>query len=297
MAAAVNAGTYNIDMPPLVHIGHIRNIMMPDVTINPDPVTDLQWKATLTSLLMKADNIVIGTARGKQTVDDLRGKRFANESAGSLNGISFENWKVGGYYAAIYSKNVLDDIRVNGAQFTFTPGWFANPQGPPIPANTPVRDLDRILEAGERYGNVVRANTLAELAGKLNVDAAVLRQTVVSYNDKTDDPAFRKQDRFYTSPQVNPNLNEANGYVAILGAGYFYGTSGGLDVNERMQVLNNNPVGAQRVPISGLYAVGQDSMGVLFNYRKAYVGYGAAAMAWAITSGRMAGADAAAAAR
>ena len=38
-----------------------------------------------------------------------------------------------------------------------------------------------------------------------------------------------------------------------------------------------------------LYAVGTDSMGVLFSETKAYVTYGGAALGWAFTSGRLVG--------
>ena len=46
-------------------------------------------------------------------------------------------------------------------------------------------------------------------------------------------------------------------------------------------------------PIPGLYAVGQDSMGVLFSPQVAYVSYGGAAHGWVLTSGRIAGSNAA----
>ena len=41
--------------------------------------------------------------------------------------------------------------------------------------------------------------------------------------------------------------------------------------------------------ITGLYAVGTDSMGVLFTEKKEYVAYGGAAQGWAFTSGFLAG--------
>jgi predicted oxidoreductase len=86
---------------------------------------------------------------------------------------------------------------------------------------------------------------------------------------------------------VNP---DAKGFTAVLGAGYYYGSCGGLDVDIDMQVLDTNK---QKIP--GLYAAGQDSMGVLFHHKKPYVGYGAAAQGWSITSGRLAAAAAMAA--
>ena len=44
-------------------------------------------------------------------------------------------------------------------------------------------------------------------------------------------------------------------------------------------------------PLEGMYAVGTDSMGVLFSETKAYVTYGGGAMGYAFTSGRLVGAD------
>lgn len=76
--------------------------------------------------------------------------------------------------------------------------------------------------------------------------------------------------------------------MAVLGAGYYYGTCGGLDINENMQVLRTDGT-----PFDNIYAVGQDSMGVLFTPKDAYVTYGGAAQGWCITSGRLAGEHAA----
>lgn len=58
-----------------------------------------------------------------------------------------------------------------------------------------------------------------------------------------------------------------------------------MDINENFQVLKAD--GA--TPIEGLYAVGTDSMGVLFSEKKAYVTFGGAANGWALTSGKLCG--------
>ena len=52
-----------------------------------------------------------------------------------------------------------------------------------------------------------------------------------------------------------------------------------------MQVLGSD----NTTPINGLYAVGTDSLGVLFSEQREYVTYGGAAQGWAYTSGRLAG--------
>ena len=78
---------------------------------------------------------------------------------------------------------------------------------------------------------------------------------------------------------------EGGPYYGIVGSSYCYSTCGGLDINTDFQVL----LADGETPMGGLYAVGTDSMGVLFSEAKAYVTYGGAAQGWAYTSGRLAG--------
>ena len=84
---------------------------------------------------------------------------------------------------------------------------------------------------------------------------------------------------------------EDNGkaYYAIKGASYIYSTCGGLEVDTNINVIDTNGN-----PVPGLYATGNDSIGVLLASEKAYVTYGGAAAGWSLTSGRLAGANAAA---
>ena len=74
-------------------------------------------------------------------------------------------------------------------------------------------------------------------------------------------------------------------YYAVIGAPYCYSTCGALDINENFNVLKADG----ETPINGLYAVGTDSMGVLFTEKKPYVTFGGGAQGWAFTSGYLAG--------
>ena len=78
---------------------------------------------------------------------------------------------------------------------------------------------------------------------------------------------------------------EEGPFYAIVGAGYYYGTCGGLDINSDMQVLSEDG----ETVINGLYAVGTDSMGVLFTEKKPYVTYGGANNGWGLVSGYLCG--------
>lgn len=259
MGIDADAGTYNIDMPAMVHIGQVKNI------IRNDELTGEQ-KATLTALAQKSDSLIVG----------MSGKRFTNEA--SPFGVAFDNWKDGGYFYSIYSQDQLDDIKENGISVPFSQMFLS--QGTVTPGE-PITELDKILEVGEQTGNVVRADTLEELATQLNTPELV--STVNEYNTYaagTADPLGKPAEQIHSIGD--------GPYVAVLGAGYYYGTCGGLDINKDMQVLKSDGT-----PFENLYSVGQDSMGVLFTPKKAYVTYGGAAQGWAITSGRLAGIDAA----
>ena len=174
---------------------------------------------------------------------------------------SFDSWKAGPNYYVILSKAQIDQIREHGLK-TFNSPMFLN-QGGKVEPDTPITDLDDILSVGMEKGDVYKADTAASLAQKIgveNIDAALAKAGL----SKTDE------------------------YYAIKGASYVYSTCGGLDIDENMNVLRTDGT-----PIRNLFAVGNDSIGVLLESKKAYVTYGGAAHGWALTSGQIAGTKAA----
>jgi hypothetical protein len=317
MAEAVGAARYNIKTPPAVHISNVKNIVR-NKFLYDDRNQDARAKSTVTSMLLKGDSMVVGLmdASGTySTVEDYRAKRFCKEKATeifAMTGLDFMSWAVGGYYAAIFSNDEIARIKTEGLRDTQdTMFWMV--QGGLPDAGVPIPDIDDIIDAAVSRGNAVKGDTLADLAGKLNIDAGDLTASVTRYNGFVDaniaangpppyisanpyaPPALAVTDSFdddFDKPNqwlvTKVTLNCPSGYTAILGAGYPYGTTAGLDVNEKIQVLNTS-----RQVIPGLYAVGQDSSGVLYNDTEAYVGYGAADQGWAVTAGRWAGENAA----
>lgn len=259
MAMAVGAATYNIDMPPMVHIAQTKTIIRND-DLNPD------GKAVLSAFVLKSDCMFT----------DPNGERFMSEAGN----IAFDNWKAGGTYYAIYSQAQMDEYKANGMKIVAAP-MFLN-QGGKLEANTPIADLDNILKVGEQYGIVVKADTMEDLAKKLNAPKLVESAKAYSSYAKGEKDPFGKSKELFSPLEEGP-------FYAVIGAGYVYGSCGGLDIDENMNVLR-----ADGTAIENLYAVGQDSMGVLFTNKDAYVTYGGAAQGWVITSGRLAGANAAA---
>ena len=171
---------------------------------------------------------------------------------------AFDVWAAGPVYYVIYSGKEMDGFRENGLVNANTPMFLA--QGGTVQAGVPVADLDTILSVGEAYGDVIKADSLAALAEELGLE------------------------------ELTANVEDQGGaYYAVKGASYVYSTCGGVEVDTSLNVVDEDGNAVQ-----GLYAVGNDSLGVLLASEKAYVTYGGAAAGWALTSGRLAGANAAA---
>ena len=338
MGIEAGGGTYNYKMPAITHIGQVYNIVQtpidpvkfPAMAASPKtdgiPNLERRWKSTLTSLLLKGDNLLVGVEQGHDG-EDRRGKRFTNE-AGFFDGPQATNWRSGGYFAAIFSKDMIEDMKANGAKFVqtsyflgqhvFPPGSMGSLSGDwqsdtrnPYPPNVAIPDIYEILEWGIDTGNVVKASSIAELERELKapgkttgIPAGNLAATITRYNalpTKTISGMFGPEEvevdwekSVTYLQQINPD-DEV--YYAVLGAGYYYATPGGLDVNDNFQVLaktlpaNKTETGGRAV-VGGLYAVGQDSMAVMYRGNDQY-GIGGSAMGYAITSGYIAGKHAA----
>ncbi|MEZ2392198.1 FAD-dependent oxidoreductase [bacterium RCC_150] len=128
-----------------------------------------------------------------------------------------------------------------------------------------------------KTGYLIKADTLEQLADKLRIDAAGLKQTVAEFNpaaEKGQDPAFGRGSTLYNNfrgdmeHKPNPNL-------APIGKGPYYaakiqmgdlGTFAGIAVNENNEVIT--PEGA---PIPGLLAAGAAAVSV---FGGGYPGYG-----------------------
>jgi len=119
-----------------------------------------------------------------------------------------------------------------------------------------------------------QAGTLNEVAQQRGIPADSLAKTVAEFNryiqGKQDDPHGRSDD---------PHLLEQSPWL-LLGPvkAYFTTTEGGAAVNQRLQVLNTDGQ-----PIPGLYAVGQNGSGGIILWSHGLH------IAWALTSGRLAG--------
>ncbi|MBP2057156.1 fumarate reductase flavoprotein subunit [Lactobacillus colini] len=124
----------------------------------------------------------------------------------------------------------------------------------PLSDRTKLTNLKEMIKNAEdkKLGFLTEADTIQELAKKLNLPNLV--DTINNYNklvDNKEDIEFGKDSKYLFSLKQGPY------YAFELGIGA-YCTMGGLRINRKNEVLDNN--GRK---IGGLYAVGSDASAVL----------------------------------
>ena len=138
-----------------------------------------------------------------------------------------------------------------------------------------IRDRAKAIEFYDKVGLVVHGDTVEDLAEKLNMDPATLKQTVTTWNqavENHDDAEFHRttgMDRGITKP----------GFFAIHIAPAIHYTMGGIHVTPKTQVLDGNGD-----IIQGLFAAGEVAGGLHGNNR-----VGGNSIAETIVFGRQAG--------
>lgn len=217
------------------------------------------------------------------------GARFRDEAA-TLTSVAAANTSAfnGPYHLVIVSKAQLDALEAKGMNGVKAPGL---PGMPPefyadfsdkFKLDTPWTNVEQVFESMVKNGDGYKGDTIEKLAQNAGMDAEVFKEAFDNYT-------------VATKTGVDTDFGKAKQYLVPMGEGPYYaiiaeinnlGSVGGLLVNPKFQVL-----GEGRVPIKGLYAVGLESEGVLFN--DTYVGNGVG-IGYSFTSGRLGGESAAA---
>ena len=184
-----------------------------------------------------------------------------NAFDGNYNGlgIAFNAWEAGANYYVLINEEEYNSIKENGL-IAFNAPMFFN-QGGTYQEGTPVSNLDEIMEMGRKFNDVIIADSKADLEEQLGFTISL------------DDIHGQTEGKIW----------------CIKGAAYVYSTCGGLDIDTNLNLLKEDGTA-----IENIYVIGNDSLGVLNESDKAYVTYGGCAQGWALTSGRLAGASAAA---
>jgi fumarate reductase flavoprotein subunit len=209
-------------------------------------------------------------------VDPL-GERFCDE------GIAFYDTSVGnvnakfkdGYTYSIFDSSILRRLKEQGLDKS------VNVRTPP---GSKLLSFDKELEILFEKGNtdVSVADSVEELAGKMGIDAAVLKSTVAEYNkfcEKKHDDLFAKDPR-YLRPLVGPKFYAVKAHTVTLG------TMGGIKINHNTEVIDK-----KENIIPGLYAAGFDAGGMYGDSYHISVASGSA-VGFAFNSGRISGKNA-----
>lgn len=204
------------------------------------------------------------------------GERFMNE--GYMGNTTYAGNAIGmqpGHYAyCIMDEGILREYKKNGPDIMDIVH----------PADAFLAFDGQAAQAVEQgYPGYFEAETIEELAEKLDIDPDILQDTIDEYNEMCEkgvDTKFHKPQKF-----LHPITGKGKYLVGkfYLGA---YGTVGGVRINKYCEVLNED-----QYPIEGLYSAGSDA-NIIYgdSYNFTLPGN---TMGFAVNSGRMAAESAA----
>lgn len=284
-ALDAGAGTFNMGMAPIqMHCGTDHWIERHPFNAYEDRLQNRTGRNEVWTL----NNIPLGCAYNKMSLDvTAKGVRFMDEASyisfsQKIEEDSFPHWRGGAQYYAIVSDEVLSKLAAEGFATTTWDGY--NNQGN-LPVDAAVPEVYEAMDYAVEDGVAFKADTIADLANQIGIDEATLEATVASYNAGVaagSDDEFGKASEFLTPISTAP-------FYAIELHNATFGTCGGLDVDASMRVLEND----HSTLIEGLYAIGNDSLGVIHNPNRHYAGFGGVAQGWLWTGGLIAGEHAA----
>lgn len=203
-----------------------------------------------------------------------RGERFADEStyipSESANALDRQPGKISyTLFDEAIKRSFIDDGLIRGHHRLYPPG-------------TKMTDIDKHLKKDIQEGLVKAGDSWEDIAQWIGSDHNKLKRNIEIYNrgcDKGFDELFYK-DRRYLQPLRTPP------FYALICHQAFHGTTGGIKINEYMEVLDEKDN-----CIPGLFASGNDTGGWSADtYNYVLTG---TAFAYAINSGRIAGENAA----
>ena len=277
-AMDIGAATYNIGMPPEVHMSGSAMFIPHSYGF---PINKVEGQKSFNtgkqSVWSVADlPMFLGITPDSLAVN-VSGERFTAETGVAM----LDPWLAGPNFYSIWSSDQINDVRDNGFKHFLggVSSGFLGYTGD-IPVNTPLPETYDVLDAGMEMGFIFKGDTIEELAKAIDIDSSALKNTVETYNNycaKGKDEQFNKDAQYLETIGQGP-------YYAIKMASYSYNTCAGLDVNTSLQVLDT-----AGKPIEGLFCVGSDCAGVLFTEKRPYVTYGGANNGWVLTSAYVCG--------
>ena len=179
---------------------------------------------------------------------NLNGERFMSESVPYDNILQAALSQPQDTYCTLFDSKYPDDVVRFDTQGCSRYIPFENG----APAQIPLPAVIGMNEGLVEQGFMQKADTIEELAEKLNIPAENLTKTVARYNElfeKQNDEDYGKEAYRLSSVAVPP-------FYGIRQAGYLLATLDGIKINDHMQALTD-----KGEVIKGLYVAGVDSGG------------------------------------
>ncbi|MBA4687564.1 MAG: FAD-dependent oxidoreductase [Candidatus Galacturonibacter soehngenii] len=216
-----------------------------------------------------------------------QGYRFANEDIVYDRALSSNSVISQGNYAYfLYNEELLKTLEEKGARAA---GMRDKIAMGPMPEITPMdKGWSKLTEITNKMvdgGYVVKADTLEELATKLNMKQSTLQETMNRYNT---DAKNGKDTLFGKDAQHMYEMSQGPYYAYKVSVNNLC-TVGGIRINSGFEVVQADPENGYTT-IPNLYAAGADAGGI-YSDHYAHTIEGAA-QGWAYNSGRLAGAAA-----
>lgn len=207
------------------------------------------------------DGFVLGMSAGGHVVElgTHQMLPFVNPSTGKFDGSVGDtaNGLIVNHLGKRYVNETLD-------RYSLTAAMMEQPEGTAFllsDANScGISDGKSVYGISEDFlidnGRLYRADTIEELATLMGIDSATLVETVDAYNDLVDGKAEDEFGRLVFSSEGKPGyVKEPPFYANPIGWSAHI-TTGGLDVDASLRVLDDTGE-----PILGLYAVGETANG------------------------------------
>ncbi|MEB1813291.1 FAD-dependent oxidoreductase [Adlercreutzia mucosicola] len=177
------------------------------------------------------------------------GRRFMNEDTWiQAKSIRIMEQPGGEFAWSVFDKNWADDV---ARSIPLAGGQFWDDMSRTTPEWTP-ESATKVIEGALEAGNAVTADTLEELAAAMGVDEVTFLAEVENYNALH---AAGEDTQFHKRAELLSAIKEPPFYALKFGPSLL-AMPGGLEINEKLQVLGENDE-----PIEGLYAIGNASGG------------------------------------
>lgn len=205
---------------------------------------------------------------------NLKGKRFCNESGPYDYMIHAAHMQPHHTYVDIWDSNYFDDVK----QMNEVGCCRLYPFDNGAASNMPIQAMPAMLQGLEDKGYIQRADTMEELAAKLNLP---VEQTVATWKHYNEMAAAGK-DTDYNKEAYRLIALDKPPYFGVRTGAWYLASLDGVQIDTNM-----HPIDDEGEPIKGLYLTGNDSGGMFaISYPNLFTGL---ACGRTMTFGRRAG--------